>query len=164
MGISIEYTLAIACSCTESSTKVSQTSPFLKQIVIVCSLFSHCLGCVCCVLCVRKEMWNTTERWCEKPLDDRIAMSSFGGWDSRGRPAVYCHTLLQEREWAYYISSWDSRGLFKRMHPFNFLTDISMNIYRNKVEAVALRLSKKSHETFETGIRKWVLHFSLCHM
>ena len=49
------------------------------------------LGCVCCVLCVGKEMWNTPGRRCEEPLDDRMAISGLEGWDSGDRPAVYCH-------------------------------------------------------------------------
>ena len=39
-------------------------------------------------------MWNTPgQRW-EKPLDDLMAMSGLEGWDSEGRPAVYCHTRV----------------------------------------------------------------------
>ena len=33
----------------------------LIKSVFICSLFFHPLGCVCCVLCVRKEMWNTRD-------------------------------------------------------------------------------------------------------
>ena len=29
-------------------------------------------------------MWNTPSRRWEKPLDDRMAMSGLGGWDSGG--------------------------------------------------------------------------------
>ena len=46
------------------------------------------------VVCVRIEMWNTLGRRWEKPLDDLMAMSSLDGWDSEGRPAVYCCTEL----------------------------------------------------------------------
>ena len=60
--------------------------------VFVCSLFFHSLGCVCCVLCVRKKMWNTPGRRWEKPPDDRMAMSGLGGLDSGDRLGVYCHT------------------------------------------------------------------------
>ena len=47
---------------SQNAWKVSQTSPFLRlelTQVRVCSLFFHPLGCLCCVLCVRKEMWKT---------------------------------------------------------------------------------------------------------
>ena len=37
--------------------------------MFVYSLLFHTLGCVCCVLCVLKEMWNTLGR---RPLDDLI--------------------------------------------------------------------------------------------
>ena len=40
-------------------------------------------------------MWNTPGRRWEKPLDDRMAMSSLGGWDSGDRPAVYCHIPMK---------------------------------------------------------------------
>ena len=59
VGISLEYTLALAHRCTESYARVSQNSPFLRlelTQVCVCFLFFHPLGCVCYVLCVRKEM------------------------------------------------------------------------------------------------------------
>ena len=93
VGISLEYTLAHRC--TESYAKVSQTSPFLRlelnQVrVFVYSLFSHPVGCI---LCVRKEMWNTPGRRWEKPLNDQMAMSGLGSWDSGGRLAVYCHSI-----------------------------------------------------------------------
>ena len=97
VGISHEDTLVIACRCRESCTKVSQTSPFLRleltQVhvcLFVCSLFFLPLGCVCCVLWVRKEIWNTLGRRWEKPLDDLMAMSGLGSWDSGSRPAVCC--------------------------------------------------------------------------
>ena len=57
-------------------------------------LFFYPLSCVCCVLCVRKEIWNTPGRRWEKPLDDLMAMSGLGGWDSGVRPAVYCHKYI----------------------------------------------------------------------
>ena len=53
VGISLEYTLAIACRCTESSTKMSQTSPFLHlelTQVRVC-LFSFLPLSRLCMLC-----------------------------------------------------------------------------------------------------------------
>ena len=33
-------------------------------------------------LCVHKEIWNTPSWGWEKPLNDRMAMSGLGGWDS----------------------------------------------------------------------------------
>ena len=86
------FTRIHARDSSQNAKKESQTSPFLRlELTQVCSLFFHPLGFVCCVLCVRKEMWNTTGRRWEKPLDDRMAMSSLGDWDSGGRPVVYCH-------------------------------------------------------------------------
>ena len=42
-------------------------------------------------------MWNTPSwRW-EKPLDDRMAMSGLGGWDSGDRPADLCHTWKKNK-------------------------------------------------------------------
>ena len=49
-------------------------------------LFLHSRSCICCVLCVCKEMWITPGRKWEKPQYDRMAMSGFGGWDDEGRP------------------------------------------------------------------------------
>ena len=38
-------------------------------------------------------MWNTPgQRW-EKPIDNLMAMSGLGSWESGGQPAVYCHTV-----------------------------------------------------------------------
>ena len=96
VGISLEYTLALTHIFTESYTKVSQTSPFLRLELIqvrVCSLFFHPLGCVCYILCVRKEMWYTPSRRWEKPLEDLKALSGLGGWDSGNLSAVYCHKI-----------------------------------------------------------------------
>ena len=79
---------------------MSYISPFLRlgltKSVFVCSLFFHPLGCV---LCVRKQMWNIPDRTWEKPLDDQMAMSSLGVWDSGVWPAVYCHNILIKRSW-----------------------------------------------------------------
>ena len=99
VGISLEYTLALAHRCTESQAKVSQTSPFLRLEITqvrVYSLFFRPLSCVCCVLCVRKEIWNAPGRSWEKPPDDRMAMSSLGGWGSWDRLAVYCHRATND--------------------------------------------------------------------
>ena len=81
VGISLEYTLTLAhrsTKCEESVTDFSllvlgaNPSPWLFVL-----LFFYPLGCVCCGLCVHKEMWNTSgQRW-EKPLDDLMAMSGF---------------------------------------------------------------------------------------
>ena len=62
--VSRKYTPMIACKCTESSTKVSQTSLLLRLELTqarFCSFvhFFHPLGCV---LCVRKEMCNVPGR------------------------------------------------------------------------------------------------------
>ena len=96
VGISLEYTLALAHRCTESHAKVSQASPFWRLELTqgrVCSLFFHPLVCVCCVLCVRKEMWNTPGwRW-KKPLDNLMAMSGLGGWDSGTWSAMYYYSI-----------------------------------------------------------------------
>ena len=84
-GISLEYMLTLALRCTESYAKVSQTSPFLRlelTQVRVCSLFFNPLGCIYCVLCVRKEMWNTPGQSWEKQLDDLMAMSGLRSWNS----------------------------------------------------------------------------------
>ena len=70
VGISREYTLAIACKCTESCTKLSQTSFWrleLTQARYFVLLFFHPLGCI---LCVGKQMWNTPGQRREKPLED----------------------------------------------------------------------------------------------
>ena len=81
VGISLGYTLVIA-RCTEIHRKLSQTSLFLRlelTQVHACFflLFFHPLGCVCCVLCVYKAMWNAPGwRW-EKRLDNQMAMSWF---------------------------------------------------------------------------------------
>ena len=90
VGISLEYTIAIAHRYTESYAKVSQTSLFLclelTQVLDCLSFFIfQPLSCVCCALCAGKEMWNTTGRRWEKPLEDRMARSGLGGWDSGGR-------------------------------------------------------------------------------
>ena len=94
VGISVEYTLAIAVRITESYSKLSQTSLFVsldrtqvRVCLFVCSLYFHTLSCVCCVLCVCKEMWNTSGRSWEEPLDNRMVMGGFGGRDSGGRSA-----------------------------------------------------------------------------
>ena len=105
VGILLEYMRAIAhrrTECLESVTNFSFLRLELTQ-VRAC-LFSFLpLGCVCCALCVRKEMWNTPGwRW-EKPLDDLMAMSSLGGWDSGDRPAVYCHRRI--RSWLLVFDS-----------------------------------------------------------
>ena len=102
VGIWLEYTLLIACRCTESCKKVSQTFPFLGlELTQVrdSSLFFHPLGWVCCVLRVRKEIWNNLGRRWETPLDELMAMSGLEGWNSGGRPAVYCHAVAS---WLIY--------------------------------------------------------------
>ena len=85
-----------ACNISYNARKESQTSPFLRlglTLARVCLFsFLHPLGCVCCVLCVRKEVWNTPDRRWEKPLDDLMGMCGLGGSDSGDRPAL---TLLQ---------------------------------------------------------------------
>ena len=92
MRISLDHARAIAHRMLGKRYKLLPSCAWSKpKSVFACSLFFHPLGCVCCVLCVRKEMLNTPGRRLEKPLDDRMAMSSLGGWDSGGRPAVYCH-------------------------------------------------------------------------
>ena len=86
VGISLELTLALAHGFTECQESVknfalltlgAEPSPYLFVF-----LFFHPLGCVCCVLCVRKGIWNTPSRRWEKPLGDLMAMSGLGGWDS----------------------------------------------------------------------------------
>ena len=86
------FTWTHACNSSQNARKASQTFSFLHlEFMIVCSLFFHPLSCVYCVLCVHKEMWKTPgQRW-EKPLDNLMAMSSLGGWDSQGQTMVYCH-------------------------------------------------------------------------
>ena len=42
-------------------------------------------------------MWNTPGRRWEKPLDDRMAMSGLGGWDSGGQPALFCYSFSKYR-------------------------------------------------------------------
>ena len=72
-----EYTL-VTHKCRKSVTNFSllalgvNPSPWLFVL-----LFFHLLGCVCCVLCVCKAMWNAPGRRLEKPLDDRMVMSCF---------------------------------------------------------------------------------------
>ena len=55
VGISLEYTLAIAHRCSENYTKVSQTSPFLcleLTQVRVCSFFSPSRLSMLCFVCL----------------------------------------------------------------------------------------------------------------
>ena len=82
---------------SKNARKVLQTSPFLcMELTHVCVylfFFFHPLGCVYCVLCVRKAMWNTPGQIWEKPLDDLMAMSGLGGWDSGDWPPVFCHFI-----------------------------------------------------------------------
>ena len=51
--ISLEYTLAIACRCTERCTKLSETSPFLRLELIQVHdcLFSFLPPSLLCMLC-----------------------------------------------------------------------------------------------------------------
>ena len=72
--------------------------------VFDCSLFFHPFACVCCVLCVRKEMWNTPGwRW-EKLLDD--LMIGLGGWD-RGLlvSGILSQRVLKKNAFLYTHSS-----------------------------------------------------------
>ena len=96
VGISLDYTLALAhrsTKCEESVTNFSflalgaKPSPWLFVL-----LFFHTLGWECCGLCIRKEMWNTPGRRCGKWLDNLIAIIRLSGRDSGGWPAVCCHT------------------------------------------------------------------------
>ena len=65
---------AIACKCTESCTKVSQTPSsctwsWPKPVFVRLFLFFNPLGCV---LCICKETCNAPGRKWEKPLDNLI--------------------------------------------------------------------------------------------
>ena len=62
VGISLEYTPAIACRYTESYAKVSETSPFLRlqltQVRVCFFLFSFILLVVYVVFCVSVRKWE----------------------------------------------------------------------------------------------------------
>ena len=92
--ISLVYTFAIAHRCTESYTKVSQTSSFLRlelTQVHVCLLSFLPPSRLCMLYSMFfKEIWSSPGRRWEKPLNDRMAMIGLGGWDSGVSQRVYC--------------------------------------------------------------------------
>ena len=100
VGISFGYMLTIAHICTESYTKVSQTSPFLRleltQIRACWFFFSSTLSVVYVVSCVFIKK-------CEIPQagDERNhwmigwPWGGLGGWDSEDQPAGILSQMLK---------------------------------------------------------------------
>ena len=103
-----EYPLAIVTDAQKTTEKCpnffllalgANPSPCLFVL-----LFSHPIGCICCVLSVCKEMWIAPGRRWEKPLDDRMAMSWFKEVEIVGvGQRAYCHMM----KLLYLTHRWD---------------------------------------------------------